>query len=247
MNFVYGIHPIEILLSTSPGQVESLYVIPKRATSRKVRALMEKAREHRIPVNPVSPEELPSNVPGHQGVWARTRPFRYLSLKEWLARERDRSLSTLIALDGITDPHNVGAIIRTANCLGCQGILLPKNRNAPITPAVWKTSAGAAASLPILRETNLVQCVKRLKQEGFWVFGSRTERAIPLWKAPWSEKCVIILGSEEKGIRPLLSAQCDFHLVIPITGPVTSLNVSVAAGMILYERLRWLETREKKE
>ncbi len=247
MNVVYGIHPIEVLLSTSPSQIEALYVAPKRATSRKVRALMEKAREHHIPVNPASPEELPPNAPAHQGVWARTRPFRYLTLKEWLARERDRVPSTLIVLDGITDPHNVGAIIRTASCLGCQGILLPKNRNAPISPAVWKTSAGAAAALPILRETNLVQCVKRLKREGFWVFGSRAEGATPLWQAPWSEKSVIVLGSEEKGIRPLLNAQCDFHLAIPMTGPVTSLNVSVAAGMILYERLRWVETREKKE
>ncbi len=243
MNLVLGVHPVEILLDTSPKRIRAIFYIPKKSPSAKMVKLIEKAQANHVPVSAVSPGEAPSGKIPHQGIWARVDPFSYTTLMQWLQLQKERVMSTLVILDGITDPHNLGAIIRTAACLGCQGILLPKNRSAPITPTVWKASSGAVGALPILRETNLVRSVKRLKSEGFWIFGTRTGNATPLWDASWSERVAIIVGNEEKGIRPLLSSHCDLYLSIPLTGPVTSLNVSVAAGIILYERARYLAAR----
>ncbi len=247
MNLVYGIHPVEILLNTSPDRVLALYYIPRKSPSTKIISLIEEARKRRIPVNAVGPEEAPPGAHPHQGIWARVRAFQYTALAPWLSRQKERTVATLVILDGVTDPQNLGAIIRTASCMGCQGILLPKNRSASIRPAVWKASAGAVAALPILRAINLARTIEHLKREGFWIFGTRAENATPLWEAPWTEKTAIILGSEGKGIRPLLRSRCDFHLAIPMSGQVPSLNVSVAAGMILYERVRWLATHQRKE
>lgn len=243
MNLVLGVHPVETLLNTSPERVRAIFYIPKKSPSPKTMRLIEKAQANHIPVTAVSLGEAPSGKIPHQGIWARVAPFSYTTLIQWLQLQKECVISTLVILDGITDPHNLGAIIRTAACLGCQGILLPKNRSASITPTIWKTSSGAVGTLPILRETNLARSVERLKDEGFWILGTRAENALPPWNTPWPKKVAIIMGSEEKGIRPLLSSHCDLHLSIPLTGPVTSLNVSVAAGIILYERARYLAAR----
>ncbi len=244
MTLVYGIHPVEILLNVTPGRVRGVYYVQRKPLSTKILKLVETARFHQIPVLAVSPGDAPSDLRSHQGIWAYVIPITYFTLKKWLSSQVKRDFSTLVILDRIMDPHNLGAIIRTASCLDCQGILLPKNRSAQITPTVWKTSAGAVGTLPILREANLVQSVKHLKQEGFWVYGARVEKAPPVWETMWSEKAAIIMGSEEKGIRPLLSSHCDHFVSVPMTGPVTSLNVSVAAGMILYDRVRWFMTHK---
>ncbi len=246
MTLVSGIHPVEILLATSPEKIRVLFYIPRKSPSPKIQRLLEKAHQHHIPITPATPEEAPKNGIPHQGIWARIQPLSPLSLKAWLLEQHSHDFSTLLILDGITDPRNLGAIIRTAACLGCQGILLPKDRSASLTPVVWKASAGAAGVLPVVREVNLARCVERLKKEGFWIFGTRAHKSIPAWEAPWTHRCAIILGSEEKGIRPHLASKCDFHLSIPLTGPVTSLNVSVAAGMILYERTRWIALKREK-
>ena len=244
MTYVAGIHPVEILLSESPEKIQGLFYIPRQSPSPRIRKLLDVARRKHIPVTPASPEDAPRSESPHQGIWARITPLSPLSLKAWLPLQKNRNICTLLILDSITDPHNIGAIIRTAACLGCQGILLPKNRSAPLSPVVWKVSAGAAGVLPILQEVNLARAVEYLKRNGFWIFGTRAQEAIPVWKAPWSERCAVIFGNEGKGIRPLLKSKCDFHLSIPLTGSITSLNVSVAAGMILYERNRWLALRE---
>jgi len=244
MNLVAGIHPVEILLRETPARVKVLYVVSRKKVSRRVAALMERAQSLDIPVVAVPPEQVPPFDIPHQGVWAKVPDFRYTPFSDWLAGEKDRPSSTLLILDGVTDPHNLGAIVRSAACFGCRGILLPKDRSASVTSTVWKASAGAAGFLPIIRETNLTRCVRRLKDEGFWIFGAQAEGETPLWKAPWSDKTVIVLGSEGKGIRPLLRSNCDMHISIPITGPVSSLNVSVAAGIVLYERARAVWRKE---
>ncbi len=242
MNLVAGIHPVEILLDEAPARVKALYVLPRKKPSLRVAALMEKARALGIPVTAVPPDKAPSLGIPHQGVWARVADFAYTPLDAWLAGEIGRVSSTLLILDGITDPRNLGAILRSAACLGCRGVLLPRDRSAAVTPAAWKASAGAAGVLPVIRETNLARCIRRLKKEGFWIFGTHVAEGIPLPEAPWAERSAIVLGSEGKGVRPLLRSLCDMLLVIPMTGPVTSLNVSVAAGIVLYERIRGGDT-----
>jgi 23S rRNA (guanosine2251-2'-O)-methyltransferase len=242
MNLVAGIHPVEILLRETPSRVKTLYFLSRKKSSNRIQRLLEQARSLHIPVVEVSPDKIPAFDIPHQGIWARVPEFSYTSFKEWLAIYKERTTTTLLILDSITDPHNLGAIIRSAACLGCQGILIPKDRSASVTTTVWKASAGSVTFLPILRETNLTRCVRQLKEAGFWIFGTRMEGGIPLHEASWGEKSAIVLGSEEKGIRPLLASHCDLHLSIPmIGGLVTSLNVSVAAGIVLYERSRDLE------
>ncbi len=238
MNLVAGIHPVETLLRETPERVKALYVLSHKKPSKRVARLLERARALGIPVDSVASEKAPPLEIPHQGVWARTADFTYTPFEEWLRREGPRPASTLLILDGVTDPRNLGAILRSAACLGCGGVLIPKDRSASVNPAAWKASAGAAAFLPVIRETNLARCVRRLKNEGFWVFGTRLEEGIPLREAPWADKTAIVMGSEGKGVRPLLASLCDMHLFIPMAGPITSLNVSVAAGIVLYERSR---------
>jgi len=238
MNWVAGIHPVEILLNQAPRRVKTLYILSRKKPSRRIGTLVEQAMALEIPVVSISSEKAPDFGIPHQGVWAKVTDFTYTPLGEWLERERNRLFSTLLILDGVTDPHNLGAVVRSAACFGCRGVLIPKDRSAAVTAAAWKASAGAAGVVPVIRETNLARCVRRLKDEGFWIFGTQVEGGVPLREASWAEKSAVVLGSEGKGIRPLLRSLCDLHLYIPMTGPVTSLNVSVAAGIVLYERAR---------
>ena len=238
MNHIEGIHPVEELLRHSPERIKTLFYLSGKRISRRVEALLTLAEAHKIPIRPVPQGEAPGPTPPSQGVWAEIGMFAFMSLEAWLSARQAETVSTLFILDSVTDPHNLGAIIRSSACLGGDGILIPKHRSAPVSPAVWKASAGTAASHPVIREPNLVGCVKRLKKAGFWVFGAESTAETPLGDVDWPDRSAVVLGSEGKGIRPLLKSHCDVHFSIPMTGSIDSLNVSVAAGIVLYERLR---------
>ena len=238
MNHIEGIHPIEELLRHSPERIKMLYYLSGKRISRKVENLLTLAEAHKISIRPVPPGEVPEPKRPSQGIWADTGTFAFMSLEAWLLARQAETVSTLFILDSVTDPHNLGAIIRSSACLGGDGVLISKHRSAPVSPAVWKTSAGAAASHPVIRESNLVRSVKRLKKAGFWVFSAASAAETSLRNVGWPDRAAIVLGSEGKGIRPLLKSNCDVHFSIPMTGSIDSLNVSVAAGIILYERLR---------
>ncbi|MBI1922458.1 MAG: 23S rRNA (guanosine(2251)-2'-O)-methyltransferase RlmB [Geobacter sp.] len=175
----------------------------------------------------------------HQGVALRVEGFAYTDLEDMLARWRETGEpGLLVLLDGIQDPHNLGAIIRTAACAGAHGVIIPTDRAAQVTAAVEKVSAGAVETVPVARVTNLVQAIETLKEAGFWVYGAVGEAADQLYRQNFSGNVVLVIGAEDEGIRPLVRKKCDLLLSVPLHGGVSSLNASVAAGVMLFEVVR---------
>lgn len=179
----------------------------------------------------------------HQGVIAELAAIGYATLEEVLKRAADAQEDLLVVvLDEIEDPQNLGSIIRSAEAAGAHGVIIPRHRAAGLTAAVARASAGAVAHLPVVQVTNLVQCVKALQKEGAWVVGADAAAEQAVYQANLTGPLVMVLGSEGKGISRLLRENCDFLVSIPMLGKVGSLNVSVSAGIMLYEVIRQRQT-----
>ena len=176
--------------------------------------------------------------PNAQGVAAKKSHQKYFSLQEILHSTKDKTYPLLLLLDSIQDTHNLGAILRTAECAGVDGVIITKYNSAPINETVVKTSAGATEHLKICLVDNLVNAMKELKQNKFWIFGSSLENAKDYSTIDYKLPAAIIFGNEEKGIRKLVAENCDFLIKIPMLGKIQSLNVSVSAGILLFEVLR---------
>lgn len=175
----------------------------------------------------------------HQGVIAMAAVREYASVDDILALARDLGEPPLIVVcDELSDPHNLGAVIRTAECAGAHGVIIPKRRSAGLTAIVAKTSAGAVAHLPVARVPNLPTLLKELKKEGLWVFGTAADGDTPLYKADLKGPAVIVIGSEGEGMGRLVGETCDFRVSIPMKGKLSSLNASAAAAILLYEAVR---------
>jgi 23S rRNA (guanosine2251-2'-O)-methyltransferase len=175
----------------------------------------------------------------HQGVIAVAAVRAYVTVDEILQSARDKGEQPLVVVcDEISDPHNLGAIIRTAECAGAHGIIIPKRRSAGLTAIVGKTSAGAVAYMPVARVPNLTAVLKELKDEGLWVFGAEANGDTPIYNADLKGPAAIVIGSEGEGIGRLVSENCDVRLSIPMKGKVNSLNASAAAAVLLYEAVR---------
>lgn len=175
----------------------------------------------------------------HQGVMAELAAIGYASLDSVLQRAIDAQEDLLVViLDEISDPHNLGSIIRTAEAVGAHGVIIPRHRAAGLTAAVARASAGAVAHLPVVQVPNLVQCVKTLQAAGAWVVGADAEAKQTAYQADLKGSLAVVLGSEGKGIGRLLRERCDFLVSLPMFGKVGSLNVSVSAGVLLYEIIR---------
>lgn len=199
------------------------------------------AREQGIAVTRVGRVKLDQLLPNqnHQGVAARGRGVMAADLDDILAVSEGRGEKPLIAvLDGITDPHNLGAIIRSAECAGFHGVILPEHGSAAITPVVMKTSAGAAAHLKIAVVTNLVQTLEKLKAAGLWIYGTDDLAEKTYTEIDSSDGIAVVIGGEGKGMRRTVAEHCDFHVRIPLHGNVSSLNASVAAGVIFFDIVR---------
>ena len=172
----------------------------------------------------------------HQGIAAFCAAYGYVTIDDLIANNTTANL--ILMLDGITDPHNLGALIRTAHCLGVKGVVIPENRAAAVTATVIKSSAGAAHWLPVTREINLTRTIDYLKERGFWIYGADADQGTDVNQFADAGPVCLVMGSEGRGIRPLIRKKCDFLLSIPMAGKLHSLNVSVAAGIILYEMAR---------
>ena len=180
-----------------------------------------------------------SRTKSHQGVIAVTAVREYADVDDILERARQRGEAPLIVVcDELSDPHNLGAVIRTAEAAGAHGVIIPKRRSAGLTAIVAKTSAGAVSHLPVARVPNLTALLKELKKQGLWVFGTAAEGTTPLYEADLKGAAVIVIGSEGDGMGRLVREQCDFLLSIPMRGQVNSLNASAAAAVVLYEAVR---------
>lgn len=180
-----------------------------------------------------------SRTHAHQGVIAMAAVREYADVDDILNAAKEKGEPPLIVVcDELSDPHNLGAVIRTAECAGAHGIIIPKRRSAGLTAIVAKTSAGAVAHMPVARVPNITALLKELKDEGLWIFGSAADGTTPLYKADLKGPAAIVIGSEGDGMGRLVSEQCDFTVSIPMRGKLNSLNASAAAAILLYEAVR---------
>jgi 23S rRNA (guanosine2251-2'-O)-methyltransferase len=201
--------------------------------ARAAREIAEEARARGVPVELADHATLDRLAGGghHQGVAARARPFAYVPPADLLRA----GASLLVALDGVTDPRNLGAVIRSAEALGTGGVILPRDRSAPVTPTVVRASAGATEHLPIAQVTNLARTLREAKDLGYWIVGLDPQGSSRFQGLPSIERALLVVGGEGRGVRPVVLRACDFLVRIPLWGRVASLNASVAAAIGLYE------------
>src|SRR5215471_14708348 len=233
---VHGIHPVLEALRAHPGEVDRIYLLEGAVAPRAAAEILSRAREARVKVERVPRERLQALVEGgvHQGVAARLREFTYASLEDLLAAAASSGRPPLVVvLDGLQDPHNLGAVIRSADALGAHGVVLPKDRSVGVTPAVARASAGAVEHVPVARVTNLSRTLEELKAAGLWVAAADPEGDQALWDARLDGPLAVVIGAEGAGGRPGVLKHCDLRLRIPMSGRVASLNASVAAALVV--------------
>ena len=236
---VYGVHAVdEMLVAGEP--LRALHVGDDRKHDPVLRNLLERARAAQVPVRFESRTFFASfPYKAHQGVVAFGEPFEYVTLEETIDLGRAHSPALFVVLDHVTDPHNVGAIVRSAECAGATAVVLPERRSAGVNPTVRKSSAGATAFVPIARVANVAQAVRTLKKSGVWVYGAAPDpMAKPYTAVDLRENVALVIGAEGVGITPLVQRECDVLIEIPLLGRIGSLNASVAAGVLLYEAVR---------
>ncbi len=238
-NFVYGLHAIGAVIERSPERLLELWMAQPRDDAR-ARALKERALAVGIRVQPASSESLAKLVGdvAHQGAVAAIRPLKAWDEHELVARLSQINDPLLLVLDGVTDPHNLGACLRTADAAGVHAVVIPKDRSAAVDAVARKVAAGAAEFVPVATVTNLARVLELLKERGIWVVGTDGEAAQTLYQADLKRPLALILGAEGSGMRRLTRERCDFVVRIPMAGQVQSLNVSVAAGVALFEARR---------
>ena len=215
--------------------------IQKGETDKTLGHIASKARAAGIVVVDADKRKLDgmSRTHAHQGVIALAAMREYVSVEDILAKAAEKGEKPLIVIcDEISDPHNLGAIIRTAECAGAHGIVIPKRRSAGLTPVVAKTSAGAVAHMPVARVANIPSLIKDLKKQGVWVFGTAAKGTTSLYEADLKGPAAIVIGSEGDGMTRLAEENCDFLVSIPMKGKLNSLNASAAAAILLYEAVR---------
>jgi len=238
---VYGIHPVLEALRARAAEVERLLLVEGALSSRQAGEVLALAEASGVHVERVPRDTLLELAEGgvHQGVAAELRAYGYAGLEELLAIARAANQPPLlVVLDGIQDPHNLGAIIRSAYALGAHGVVLGRDRAAGVTAAVAKASAGAVEHLRVARVTNLSRALEELKASGLWVAAADPGGETPLWGAPLDGPLALVVGAEGEGVRPGVLGHCDFRLRIPMAPGLASLNASVAAALLLYEVVR---------
>lgn len=238
MNIIIGRKPVLEALNSNE-EVEQVYILFGQQGNI-INAIRVAAKKRGIKCNQIPLERFRTYAPSQnaQGVIALKQDFKFSSLDEIITEAKKNPLPLILILDEIQDPHNVGAILRSAECSGVDGIILTKHNSATITSTVTKVSAGATEHLKICLVNNLSQTIDELKEKGFWIVGSSLENAKKYTEVDYKIPIALIVGNEEKGIRKLTASKCDFLVKIPMTGKIQSLNVSVATGILLFGILR---------
>lgn len=242
MEKLFRLNPILEILKSSPGRMNKI-LIQKEKTGGKTREIIEQAREANIPFLFVPRQKLSRIAPDHQGVVAFISSKEFSSLEDILASTK---VPFLVLLDQIEDPQNLGAIIRSAEGAGADGILLPERRSAGLTQAVYSVSAGAVEHLKVARVTNLAQTMDILKKQGIWLVGAEGGTKEYWYEFDYRLPVGLVFGSEGKGLRPLIKKKCDKILSIPLFGRIGSLNVASAASIFLFEVARQRMNRKKE-
>ncbi len=244
-DLVYGRHSVEAAISNQ-RPINRLWVNSRLVFDARFRPLILDAKANGAVIDEVDTQRLNQLTQGanHQGIVAQIASHEYVELADLIAKAKATCRQpVIIAADSITDPHNLGAIIRTAEALGAQGVVIPQRRAVGITPTVAKVAAGALETLPVARVINLGRALEQLKEDGFWVYGTAAEAGQPVHTTEFDRPIVLAIGAEGAGLSLSIQNLCDVLVSIPLTGKTPSLNASVAAGMVLYEiyRQRWLE------
>jgi 23S rRNA (guanosine2251-2'-O)-methyltransferase len=237
---LFGIHPVIEALNATRRNFFEVYLQDKKVSKRLDR-IIRLADARNIPVEKVKSPIFRSMVGNfvHQGIAARVSPYPYADLEDILMLEKSaNSDKWLLLLDGIQDPHNLGAIIRTAVCVGMTGVVIPKDRSVSPTPAVSRVSAGALEHVKLVRVNNIVRTVMMLKEIGFWIVGTDQHAHQSIYASDLTGATAFVIGGEEKGMRPLVKRNCDTLISVPQVGAIHSLNASVAAAVVMYESLR---------
>lgn len=245
-NIIFGVNPILEKLRAAPGEIEEILI---SEPSRRPALMRIRDEATRMGIQLVRAEQrLLDGLAGgerHQGVVARTARFRYLPFIEMIARvSPDSTNERVLILDGLEDPRNLGALLRTAESAGVRYVLIPKDRSVDVTPLVVKSSAGAVYHVEISKVTNLRRAVSDLKKCGYWIAGLDAHSSQTIYERSYPPRLGIVLGSEGSGVRPIVLRECDFVVSIPMVGRVSSLNVSVAGAVFMYELLR--QSRQSK-
>ena len=236
---VYGVHAVEALLRHHPKRVKQLWLAESRQAPR-IQPMLELAAQNRVPVGHKERQELDEWAEGvHQGVVAEVSPSQVWGenmLDELL--ERSEGVPLLLVLDGVTDPHNLGACLRTADAAGALAVIVPKDKSATLNATVRKVACGAAEVIPLVAVTNLARTLEKLQKKGLWVVGTAGEAEQELYQLDMTGPTVLVMGAEGKGMRRLTREHCDYLVKLPMGGSVSSLNVSVATGVCLFEAVR---------
>lgn len=240
-NIVFGRNPVMEALR-GERTVEKVYVLRGEREGSVIK-IVAMARDKKIPVIEVDRKKLESisGTASNQGVAAFVSDFAYSSVEEILGFAEEKGEKPFIViLDGVTDPHNLGAIVRTANACGVHGIIIPKRNSCALTPTVFKAAAGACEFMKIARVSNIATTVNFLKEKNIWIYAADggCAEATDIYKTDMTGAAAVVLGDEGKGVSDLVLRESDFKIKIPMKGEISSLNVSVAGGVILYEILR---------
>lgn len=240
MNYVYGLHAVLAYIQSNSHQIRQVLIQQGREDA-KIQQVIHKANQAKIRVQRVSKHQIDSLTQQavHQGVLAEIQERRL-----WTEADLPNLLSSLshppllLILDGIQDPHNLGACLRTAHAAGVDIVLAPKDHAVSITPTVSKVASGAAEITPFIAVTNLARCLDQLKAEGIWIYGASEKSELPIYQVDLRAPLALVLGAEGTGLRRLTQMGCDGLVCIPMQGMIGSLNVSVAAGVCLFEAVR---------
>ncbi|MFB9329541.1 23S rRNA (guanosine(2251)-2'-O)-methyltransferase RlmB [Paenibacillus aurantiacus] len=236
--WIAGKHPVMEALR-SGREINKIWIAEQ--AQKGAGAIIAEAKNAGIIVQTVDKRKLDQMVEGvpHQGIVAQAAAYRYFELDELIERAKESGETPFfLLLDEIEDPHNLGSILRTAECTGVHGVIIPKRRSASLTATVAKTSAGAVEYVPVARVTNLAQTIDRLKEEGIWIAGTDLQAEQDVYRSNFDLPLGIVIGNEAKGIGRLIREKCDFLVKLPMHGQLNSLNASVAAGVLMYEVVR---------
>ena len=244
MESIYGINPVREALKSRGRAIQYVAVARERHDDR-LQKLIDECKHAGVSVRLITRQDLDrlAGNGGHQGAVAVTSAKKYCDVDDLLANRRG-GYALLVVLDGVEDPHNLGAILRTADAAGADGVVIPERRAAGVTGTVAKASAGASEHLPVAKVTNISRTLEQLKAQNVWTIGL-DERAPQSYDSiDYKMDCALVLGAEGKGVHDLVRKHCDFLVSIPMLGKVSSLNVSVAAAVVLYEIVRQRRARE---
>lgn len=242
--YLYGLHTIAAVLSTEPERILELMVAKDRKDER-INEVVSAARKQGIAVQFCQRKTLDEKAKGeqHQGILARAKPARVLDESDLDKIVEQQQTPFLLILDGVTDPHNLGACLRNADAAGVHAVVVPKDNSATLTPVVRKVAVGAAETVPLIQITNLSRTLKHLQQAGVWVVGAAGEAEQLIYDCKMLGAIAIVMGAEGKGMRRLTRETCDELVKLPMAGSVSSLNVSVATGICLFEVVRQRSTQ----